>query len=128
MKRNDVPISHSGHGLFIWVIILLMRIPNHPSIESIRLSRVLHALSDPNRLKIVKSIASRGEEVCTYYSYEFNISKSTVSHHIKTLRESGIIRVRIEGSQHFYSIRTDDLNNKFPGLMDVVLSADPESY
>lgn len=105
-----------------------MRIPNHPSVESLQLSKVLHALSDPNRLRIVKSIATKGEEVCTYYSYEFNISKSTVSHHIKTLRESGVIRVRVEGSQHFYSIRMEDLNERFPGLMEMVLSTDPESY
>ncbi|BFJ01203.1 metalloregulator ArsR/SmtB family transcription factor [Priestia sp. Y58] len=105
-----------------------MRIPNHPSVESLQLSKVFHALSDPNRLRIVKSIATKGEEVCTYYSYEFNISKSTVSHHIKTLRESGVIRVRVEGSQHFYSIRMEDLNERFPGLMEMVLSTDPESY
>ncbi|UOY91718.1 metalloregulator ArsR/SmtB family transcription factor [Ectobacillus sp. JY-23] len=105
-----------------------MRIPNHPPIENLQLSKVLHALSDPNRLRIVRSIATKGEEVCTYYSYEFNIAKSTVSHHIKTLRESGIIKVRVEGSQHFYSIRTEDLNKKFPGLMEMVLATDPESY
>lgn len=105
-----------------------MRIPNHPSVESLLLSKVFHALSEPNRLRIVRSIASKGEEVCTYYSYEFNISKSTVSHHIKTLRESGVIRVRVEGSNHFYSIRMEDLNERFPGLMEMVLSTDPESY
>ncbi|MFS0855819.1 MULTISPECIES: ArsR/SmtB family transcription factor [Paenibacillus] len=105
-----------------------MTIPKHPPTESLQLSKVLHALSDPNRLKIVKSIASKGEEVCTYYSYEFNISKSTVSHHIKKLREAGIIRVRVDGSQHFYSIRTDDLNKKFPGLLDFIFSVNPGGY
>ncbi|MCM3004065.1 helix-turn-helix transcriptional regulator [Priestia koreensis] len=105
-----------------------MRIPNHPSVESFQLSKIFHALSEPNRLRIVRSIASKGEEVCTYYSYEFNIAKSTVSHHIKTLREAGIIKVRVDGSQHFYSIRMEDLNNRFPGLMETILSINSEFY
>lgn len=51
------------------------------------------------------------------------IAKSTLSRHFKLLRESGVMYTRIEGTQRFISIRTDDLNKRFPGLLDTILQA-----
>ena len=42
------------------------------------------------------------------------IAKSTLSHHFKVLRESGVMYTRLEGTQRFISIREDDLNARFP--------------
>ncbi|MGQ0518162.1 ArsR/SmtB family transcription factor, partial [Bacillus sp. D-CC] len=51
------------------------------------------------------------------------IAKSTLSHHFKVLRESGVMYTRLEGTQRFISIREDDLNARFPGLLDVIIHA-----
>lgn len=51
------------------------------------------------------------------------IAKSTLSHHFKVLRESGVMYTRLEGTQRFISIRKDDLHARFPGLLDVIIHA-----
>ena len=88
------------------------------------LSQVLHALSDPVRLSIVKSIAARGEQPCG--TFVLSVAKSTASHHFRVLRETGIIQMRAEGTQYINSLRREDLDKRFPGLLDAVLhAADP---
>ncbi|MBM7565015.1 ArsR/SmtB family transcription factor [Paenibacillus sacheonensis] len=101
-----------------------MRKQYQPQTSEIRLSSVLHALSDPRRLQIVLSLKDEAEESCTIY--HDLMPKSTLTHHLKVLREAGVAKVRIEGTQHFYSLRTDDLELLFPGLMTSVLNVKPE--
>jgi DNA-binding transcriptional ArsR family regulator len=83
-----------------------MREPHHPSCEELELPAVLHALSDPARLQIVRKL-----------------SKATLSHHFRVLRESGVVRTRPDGRKRMLSLRDDDLNGRFPGLLDAVLAA-----
>ncbi|MGO4109217.1 ArsR/SmtB family transcription factor [Paenibacillus sp. YAF4_2] len=101
-----------------------MRKQYQPQTSEIRLSTVLHALSDPRRLQIVLSLQDQKEQNCTIY--HDLMPKSTLTHHLKVLREAGVTKVRIEGTQHFYSLRTDDLEQIFPGLMISVLNVKPE--
>ncbi|MGI6834951.1 helix-turn-helix domain-containing protein [Bacillus paralicheniformis] len=82
------------------------------------LSAVLYALSD----QIIKNLAEAGEQSCS--AVNVPIPKSTLSHHFKVLRESGVIHTRIEGTQRFISLRQEDLDSRFPGLLQVVLQAD----
>ncbi|HDR4540095.1 TPA: helix-turn-helix transcriptional regulator, partial [Bacillus cereus] len=89
--------------------------------NDIRLTTVLDALSDQIRIQIVREIAKRGEQSCG--NVNIPIPKSTLSHHYKVLRESGITYTRVEGTQRFNSLRTDDLNKRFPGLLDAILQA-----
>lgn len=96
-----------------------MRTLYHPSFNEINLSTVLYALSDQIRLDIIKSLAVNGEQSCS--NLEIPVAKSTLSHHFKVLRESGVINTRIEGTQRFISIRYDDLNTRFPGLLKAIL-------
>ncbi|ENQ3107482.1 DNA-binding transcriptional regulator, ArsR family [Bacillus sp. 491mf] len=98
-----------------------MRTLYHPNREEIRLSSVLYALSDQIRLKIVNDLLTSGEQSCG--ALNIPIAKSTLSHHFKVLRESGVMYTRIEGTQRFISIRTEDLNKRFPRLLDVILQA-----
>ncbi|EOO23259.1 ArsR family transcriptional regulator [Bacillus cereus BAG1X2-3] len=93
----------------------------HPETNDIRLTTVLDALSDQIRIQIVREIAKRGEQSCG--NVNIPIPKSTLSHHYKVLRESGITYTRVEGTQRFNSLRTDDLNKRFPGLLDAILQA-----
>jgi DNA-binding transcriptional ArsR family regulator len=97
-----------------------MREPHHPSREELELSSVLHALSDPARLEIVRRLASGAEPSCG--TFELGLSKATLSHHFRVLRESGVVLVRPEGRKRLLSLRTEDLNARFPGLIGAVLA------
>jgi DNA-binding transcriptional ArsR family regulator len=93
----------------------------HPEQAEIQLSSVLYALSDPIRLYLVAEIHKAGERTCG--DLEVPIVKSTLSHHARTLREAGIVRTRVQGTQRFLSIRTADLEARFPGLLASILQA-----
>jgi DNA-binding transcriptional ArsR family regulator len=97
-----------------------MREPHHPSRQELELSAVLHALSDPARLDIVRRLAEGAEASCGMF--ELGLSKATLSHHFRVLRESGVVMVRPEGRKRLLSLRLDDLNARFPGLMDAILA------
>ncbi len=91
----------------------------HPTREEIELAGVLHALSDPMRLRIVAGLAVVSERTCG--SFDLPVVKSTCTHHFKVLREAGLIRQRLEGTTRLNSLRRDDLEHRFPGLLDAVL-------
>jgi DNA-binding transcriptional ArsR family regulator len=93
--------------------------PFQPASEDLDLTTVLQALGDPVRLKIVRVLASNGEQVCG--SMELGVGKSTRSHHFKTLREAGVTSTRVAGTHRHVSLRRDDLEARFPGLLDAVL-------
>ena len=93
----------------------------HPTRDEIELSRVLHALSDPVRLKIVRSLAHEGE--CSMGQIEVPVTKSTCTHHFKVLREAGVLAQRQAGTARMNTLRREDLDARFPGLLDTVLRA-----
>ena len=93
----------------------------HPSREEIELAAVLHALSDPMRLRIVADLAEEGGER-TCKSFDLPIVKSTCTHHFRVLREAGVIRQRVAGTAKVNSLRLDDLEARFPGLLAAVLA------
>lgn len=93
----------------------------HPEPQSIEISSVLYALSDPVRLEIVRQLANEGERPCG--GVDLPVAKSTASHHFKVLREAGVIFVRQEGTQRCISLRREDLDERFPGLLGAILSA-----
>jgi DNA-binding transcriptional ArsR family regulator len=98
-----------------------MRTLHHPRPDEIALPDVLHALSDPVRLQIVRALADRQEQSCS--SVEASVSKSTLSHHFKVLREAGVTHTRVNGTHRLVSIRQDELEERFPGLLNSVLGA-----
>ena len=94
-----------------------------PRRDEIRLTEVLDALSDPIRLRVVAELAAGGE--CTCGQFELPVSDSTRSHHMRVLREAGLTSTRAVGTQRLVSLRRDDLDARFPGLLDAVLAAAP---
>jgi DNA-binding transcriptional ArsR family regulator len=93
---------------------------SHPERDELELAAVLHALSDPMRLHIVAELAAEGgERTCN--SFNLPIVKSTCTHHFKVLREAGLIHQRVTGTKRVNSLRREDLDAKFPGLLDAVL-------
>ncbi len=98
-----------------------MRAYYHPNREDISLPTVLYALSDPIRLEVVATLARGGERPCD--SMFRDLPRSTMSHHYKVLREAGLVRKRTAGTQHFLSLRREDLDALFPGLIEAVVGA-----
>jgi DNA-binding transcriptional ArsR family regulator len=94
----------------------------HPRRDEIELAPVLHALSDPVRLRIVAALA-RGDGEHTCGSFDVPVTKSTCTHHFKVLREAGVIHQRQEGTARLNALRRDDLEARFPGLLETVLQA-----
>jgi DNA-binding transcriptional ArsR family regulator len=99
-----------------------MHEPHHPARDELELSAVLHALSDPARLTIVRALAE-GDE-CTCGRFDLGLSKATLSHHFRVLREAGLVRTRPDGRKRMLSLREEDLAERFPGLLEAVLAAD----
>ena len=100
-----------------------MRSVYHPTLDDLRLPDVLHALSDPVRLDIVGHLARAAGEECPCGTLCASVSKSTLSHHLKVLREAGITRTRANGTHRLISLREQELDQRFPGLLDSVLGA-----
>ncbi|MGH2970168.1 MAG: ArsR/SmtB family transcription factor [Solirubrobacteraceae bacterium] len=94
----------------------------HPPPAEIELSAVLHALSDPVRLEIVAALAAGGRER-SCGSFDVPVTKSTCTHHFKVLREAGVIHQRQAGTARLNTLRADDLEARFPGLLATILQA-----
>ena len=94
----------------------------HPERDEIELAAVLHALSDPIRLQIVAGLAAEAcERSCG--SFAVPVTKSTCTHHFKVLRDAGVIRQRQQGTARLNTLRTEDLDARFPGLLESILRA-----
>lgn len=95
---------------------------DHPTRDGIRLEGVLHALSDPVRLHVVRRLADAdGELSCS--DFDLPVSKSTTTHHFRVLRETGVISQLYRGTAKLNALRRADLDALFPGLLDSVLEA-----
>ncbi len=95
---------------------------HHPPTEGLELPAVLHALSDPQRLQIVRELSiDPTPRPCG--SFELGVTKSTSTHHFRVLREAGVIAQELQGTSKLTSLRRTDLDERFPGLLDAVLGA-----
>lgn len=95
-------------------------IANHPEREQIRLENVLFALGNPLRLEIIRILADGSEQSCNALRHE-DVAKSTMTHHWRVLRDSGVIWQRPQGRENLISLRQEDLDARFPGLLDTLL-------
>ncbi|MFE0464891.1 ArsR/SmtB family transcription factor [Kitasatospora sp. NPDC058965] len=100
----------------------------HPDVDELPLSKVLAALADPARLAMVRAVAGTDGLSCTLLDRTagLELSKSTLSHHQRILREAGITRTRIEGSRRVLTLRREELDARFPGLVAAVLASPTE--
>jgi DNA-binding transcriptional ArsR family regulator len=96
----------------------------HPAPDEIELTDVLHALSDPQRLRIARLLAREDDPVACG-SLELGITKSTATHHFRVLREAGVIQQFPSGTTKLTALRRADLDARFPGLLEVVLAGSP---
>jgi DNA-binding transcriptional ArsR family regulator len=94
------------------------RLPQ-PDAATLDLAAVLHALGDPVRLELVRALATAGELTCAPPGLD--VPKSTLSNHWRILREAGLTATVRDGRHRRMSLRRDDLEVRFPGLLAVVL-------
>ncbi|ADP83129.1 ArsR/SmtB family transcription factor [Pseudofrankia inefficax] len=95
-----------------------------PAVEDLDLVAVLGALSEPTRLAVVVELAQCSELPCGQV-LGGRIGKSTLSHHLRVLREAGVIATRAEGTSKYSRLRCADLDARFPGLLAAVLAGAP---
>ena len=88
----------------------------------VSLPQVMQALSDPCRLAIVRALLEKGELACN--EVPLKIAKATRSHHFTILREAGLLKTRTAGTKCLSSIRKDEVEARFPGLLDLVVRVD----
>jgi DNA-binding transcriptional ArsR family regulator len=91
----------------------------HPDEQDMDLFTVMAALSDPVRQGIVATLGAKSEVPCG--AFDLPVGKSTSSRHFRVLREAGVIRQRDEGTRRINSLRREELDRRFPGLLDLVL-------
>ena len=97
-----------------------------PAADDMLLPKVLAALADPHRLASVRFLARNGESWCAQVMQEAGLamSKSTFSHHLRIMREAGLVTKRIQGAKGYAQLRKEDVDRRFPGLLDSVIDAD----
>src|SRR3954451_4991887 len=93
----------------------------HPDADEFDVLDVLHALADPTRMTIVRTLRAEPERACG--TFPVDVAPSTLTHHFRVLREAGVIRQREDGTRRWTTLREGDLQARFPGLLDAVMSA-----
>lgn len=90
--------------------------------DQVELTDIMYALSDPTRLEIVGRLANAGRKL-TCGELDLNRPKSSMSHHFKILRAAGLVETLIEGTEHMNALRVAEIEQKFPGVLQSVLTA-----
>jgi|HubBroStandDraft_4_1064222.scaffolds.fasta_scaffold1113416_1 DNA-binding transcriptional ArsR family regulator len=86
------------------------------------ITELLQALADPVRLEVIRDLAeSKEPRPCG--SLIKSVTKSTLSHHLRILREAGVIQMRVDGTRKLTSLRRTELNEAYPGLLESILRA-----
>src|SRR3954447_4956742 len=86
----------------------------HPEPEEFDVLDILHALSDPTRMTIVRTLRAAPERVCG--TFPVDGAPSPLTHPYRVLRESGVSRQPEDRNRRWTALRDDDLQTRFPGL------------
>ncbi|BCZ46292.1 transcriptional regulator [Clostridium gelidum] len=82
-------------------------------------AKILKALSDPNRLKII-DLLSCGEKCACVILESFEFTQPTLSHHMKVLMDCGLIEVRKDGIWNYYKLKGKNTNKLVLFLMNLI--------
>jgi DNA-binding transcriptional ArsR family regulator len=91
----------------------------HPSVDDLTIDSVLYALSDPYRRNMVFRMMGCEGMNCTEACGD-QLSASTISFHTRILREAGLIRSEKKGVSVINTVRKEDIDKRFPGLLHAV--------
>ena len=79
--------------------------------EAVTQARLLKALADPTRLRILSLLGRYEGEVCVFEIVEsFTLEQPTISHHLRILRDAGLVDCRKKGLWAYYYVRREALN------------------
>lgn len=92
----------------------------HPPVAALDLATIMRSVGDPVRLAIVRLLADGQPHVCGEISSALEVPASTASYHMRLLREAGVTRTRAEGTLRLISLRIEDLQQRFPGLVELL--------
>src|SRR5215213_4201890 len=104
-----------------------MREIHHPDVSELDLATVLQTLGDPIRLAVVRLLADERECTCTEVGEGMGVATSTLSYHLRLLREAGVTRTRAAGTERHISLRREDLDSAYPGLLDALVAKRPSA-
>jgi DNA-binding transcriptional ArsR family regulator len=93
---------------------------HHPPTSSLDLATIMRAVGDPVRLQLVRLLSDGRPRVCGDIADALGLPASTSSYHLRLLRDAGVTRSRAQGNLRLVSLRSDDLDERFPGLVDVL--------
>lgn len=103
----------------------------HPRLEDVALESVMHALSDSARLEIVHALdrdrLSGGQGLSCSCAAPDGLPRATMSNHFNVLRGAGLIEGRKQGTSVIHRLRREEVDARFPGLLDAVLREQPRS-
>jgi len=90
--------------------------------EAVGQARLLKALADPTRLRILSLLSRHEGEVCVFEIVEsFTLEQPTISHHLRILRDAGLVDCRKKGLWAYYYVRRETLTRAqevINGLVD----------
>lgn len=99
-----------------------MRPLHHPATEDIELTAVLHALADPVRLGLVRGLSRDRPVSCVGACIDEALPRATLSRHFDVLRSAGLVHTVKSGTQYLNTLRCDDVERRFPGLLKAILT------
>jgi ArsR family transcriptional regulator len=86
-------------------------VPTLSETEAVNQARLLKALADPTRLRILSLLSRHEGEVCVFEIVEsFTLEQPTISHHLRILRDAGLVDCRKKGLWAYYYVRRDALS------------------
>ncbi len=101
-------------------IYLTMKATKKSTAKKISLEQVMKALGDPIRLSVVRQLLATDNKEMPCCDFKHGVTKATFSHHMDILREAEIVQSRHEGTRKMTSLKSDTLDARFPGLLELV--------
>ncbi|MEV6011949.1 helix-turn-helix transcriptional regulator [Streptomyces sp. NPDC051976] len=95
----------------------------HPRADDLEVGPILLALADANRRRVVAELAERPDEERLCASFDLPVGKSSRTRHWRVLREAGLVYQRDAGNGLYMRLRKEDLDRRFPGLIQAVIAA-----
>jgi len=104
LHRQTAPLSSATVG------IAPKFVPTLTEEEAVTQARLLKALADPTRLRILSLLSRHEGEVCVFEIVEsFTLEQPTISHHLRILRDAGLVDCRKKGLWAYYYVRREAL-------------------
>ena len=104
LQHRQTPVNGAAVG------VVPKFVPTLNEDEAVTQARLLKALADPTRLRILSLLSRYEGEVCVFEIVEsFTLEQPTISHHLRILRDAGLVDCRKKGLWAYYYVRREAL-------------------